>query len=253
MPINNCQTFKQKIEEIKEKAKILENLLIEYKNTGNEEIAEEIDRILQEIEEFKKEYEEKVKELMAKWYPYKYSPYAIKDFIERIKINERGRLELHILDLDMCNLKGEFYLPLLFERIDKIDLKDNALTSISRLPEKIEQLGCENNLLESLPELPEGLKYLYVSGNQLTSLPKLPQTLEVLSCSFNRNLRELPDLPPNLKIFSGEGCPFTKQTIQKIKSHPNYNPQNFDLGERYKKPNIIVRFIRKIFRKIFSP
>ena len=46
----------KKIEEIKEKAKILENLLLEYKNTGNEEIAEEIDRILQEIEEFKKEY-----------------------------------------------------------------------------------------------------------------------------------------------------------------------------------------------------
>jgi Leucine-rich repeat (LRR) protein len=160
--MSHCQTFKQKIEEIKEKAKILENLLIEYKNTGNEEIAEEIDRILQEIEEFKKEYEEKVKELMAKWYPYKYSPHAVKYFIERIKINERGRLELHILDLDMCNLKGEFYLPLLFERIDKIDLKDNALTSISRLPEKIEQLGCENNLLESLPELPDYLRALNI-------------------------------------------------------------------------------------------
>jgi hypothetical protein len=40
----------KKIEEIKEKAKILENLLLnlllEYKSTGNEEIAEEIDRIL---------------------------------------------------------------------------------------------------------------------------------------------------------------------------------------------------------------
>jgi uncharacterized protein YfkK (UPF0435 family) len=37
-----CQTFKQKIEEIKEKAKILENLLLEYKETEDEEIAEEL-------------------------------------------------------------------------------------------------------------------------------------------------------------------------------------------------------------------
>jgi hypothetical protein len=42
----HCRTFKQKIEEIKEKAKILENLLLEYKETGNEETAQEIDKIL---------------------------------------------------------------------------------------------------------------------------------------------------------------------------------------------------------------
>jgi uncharacterized protein YfkK (UPF0435 family) len=59
-----CQIFKQKIEEIKEKAKILENLLIEYKETGNEETAEELDRILQEIEEFKKEFKNKATQLI---------------------------------------------------------------------------------------------------------------------------------------------------------------------------------------------
>lgn len=35
------QTFKQKIKEIGGNAKILENFLIEYKNTGNEEIIAE--------------------------------------------------------------------------------------------------------------------------------------------------------------------------------------------------------------------
>jgi hypothetical protein len=37
------KTLKQKIVEIKEKAKILENLISEYKETGNEEI--EVNRI----------------------------------------------------------------------------------------------------------------------------------------------------------------------------------------------------------------
>jgi hypothetical protein len=47
-----CQTFKQKIERIGESSKILENLLLEYKNTGNKEITKQLDRFLPEIEEF---------------------------------------------------------------------------------------------------------------------------------------------------------------------------------------------------------
>jgi uncharacterized protein YfkK (UPF0435 family) len=43
--MSHCQTFKQKIEEIKEKAKILENLLLEYKETGNKEIEVNIRKI----------------------------------------------------------------------------------------------------------------------------------------------------------------------------------------------------------------
>ena len=62
-----CQTFKQKIEEIKEKAKILENLLLEYKNTGNEEIAEEIEIILQKIEKFKEKFKDRATRLIGKF------------------------------------------------------------------------------------------------------------------------------------------------------------------------------------------
>jgi hypothetical protein len=62
-----CQTFKQKIEEIKEKAKILENLLIEYKETGNEEISQEIDKILQEIEKFKEDFKDRATRLIGEF------------------------------------------------------------------------------------------------------------------------------------------------------------------------------------------
>jgi hypothetical protein len=69
----HCENFKQKIKEIQSKADPLEALLSEYKNTGDEEIAEKFEENLIEIEgfikEFKQEYETKVKELLSEWYP----------------------------------------------------------------------------------------------------------------------------------------------------------------------------------------
>ena len=183
MPNNYCQTFKQKIEELKGKAQSLEGLLLEYRETGNEKIAqqlvEEIDKILQEIEEFKKEYEEKVKELLIEWYPKKEN---INEFLQNLKINEKGRVEIEKLDLSFCNLSGTFYLLSLFE--------------------KIKILNCSGNHLTSLPELPDGLKRLSCYNNKLTSLPELPAGLQWLNCFHN---------------------PLSRKTIKKIKSHPNYN------------------------------
>jgi Leucine-rich repeat (LRR) protein len=67
-------------------------------------------------------------------------------------------------------------------------------------------LHCDNNQLTSLPKLPDGLKELDCSYNQLPSLPELPDGLEELDCSNN---------------------PFRKEAIEKIKSHPNYDPKNW--------------------------
>ncbi len=170
MPNKYCQTFKQKIEKLKGKAQNIEDLLLKYKETGNEEIVQELDRILQEIlqeilkeiEKFKKEYEQKVKKLLKKWYPEKNN---INKFLKNLKINERERIEIKELDLSSCNLSGPLYLPSLFE--------------------KIEELNCFYNQLTSLPELPDGLKKLDCSYNQLTSLPKLPDGLEEFDCEGN--------------------------------------------------------------------
>jgi Leucine-rich repeat (LRR) protein len=194
----NCQTFKQKIEELREdlikKARYLENLLLEYKNTGSEEIAKEIDRILKEIEEFdsskieefKKEYEAKVKELMVEWYPKKYFINMKNEFLQNIKINEKGRIEIKKLSISYCNLSHSLYLPSLFERIEVLD--------------------CSYNILTSLPELPDGLEELNCRNNQLTSLPELPDSLIKLEC---------------------DGNPLTKETIEKTQSHPNYEPRTW--------------------------
>ena len=49
MPEKHCQYFKNKIKEIKPQIQNLENLLQEYINTGDENIAKEIERIFDEI------------------------------------------------------------------------------------------------------------------------------------------------------------------------------------------------------------
>jgi hypothetical protein len=96
MPNNYCQTLKQKIEEIKEKAKILENLLTEYKETGNEEIIGEIDKILKEIEEFKKEFKNKATQL-------------IEEFIQR-RDNKGDRVEIIFDEKDLrFIIEGDLY------------------------------------------------------------------------------------------------------------------------------------------------
>ena len=64
MPEKHCQYFKNKIEEIKLQIQNLENLLKEYKNTGDENIAKEIERIFDEIENIKKEFQEKARSII---------------------------------------------------------------------------------------------------------------------------------------------------------------------------------------------
>ena len=240
----HCQNFKQKIEEIQSKADPLETLLLEYRNTGDEQIAQrferELERILKEIEEFKQEYETKAKELLSKWYPKKDN---LNEFLQNLKINEKGRAEIEELDLSFCGLSGHLYMPSLFEKIQRLDCFHNELTSLSELPDGLEKLYCFHNQLTSLPKLPDGLKILHCYGNQLTSLPKLPDGLKVLYCSANEltslpklpdrleklwcdnnQLTSLPELPKTLKDLDCSGCPLSEKTIRKIRSHPNYNP-----------------------------
>ena len=207
MPNNYCQTFKQKIKELKGKAQSIAGLLLKYKETGDEKIAQQLERelkrILKEIEEFKKEYTAKVKELLIEWYPKKEN---INEFLQNLKINEKGRVEIERLDLSRCNLSGTLYLPSLFEKIKILSCSDNQLTSLPKLPDGLKELDCSFNQLTSLPELPDGLEILSCDSNQLTSLPELPNGLKELYCYFNQ---------------------LSPETIQRIKSHPNYDPLNW--------------------------
>jgi Leucine-rich repeat (LRR) protein len=204
-----CQIFKKRIEELKTKAESLEGLLLEYRKTGKEEIAEEIEKELEknlkEIEKFKEEFTLKVKELLEKWYPKKWYPKRLNEFLQDIKINEKGRVEIEKLDVSWCNLSS-LYLPSLFEKIKRLDCSFNELQFLPKLPDGLERLNCSKNQLQSLPELPDSLKELYCSQNKLTSLPKLPDGLKELWCHDN---------------------PLSKETIKRIKSHPNYNPKTW--------------------------
>jgi Leucine-rich repeat (LRR) protein len=249
MPNRYCQNFKKRIEELKTKAESLEGLLSEYRKTGKKEIAEEIEKELEknlkEIEKFKEEFTLKVKELLEKWYPKRE---RLNEFLQDIKINEKGRVEIEKLDVSYCGLSS-LYLPSLFEKIKVLDCRNNQLKSLpeklpaslkvldchfnqlkslpEKLPDSLEKLDCYYNQLESLPEkLPASLKVLYCDSNSLESLPTLPASLKVLDCSFNQ-LESLPELPDSLEVLWCNENPLTKETIEKIKSHPNYNPKSW--------------------------
>jgi len=121
----------KKIKELESKAGPLEALLLEYRNTGDEKIAKQFEDELEktkkeieaEIEEFKnKEFMPKVKELLSKWYPKKEK---LNEFLQNIKINEKGRAEIEGLDLSSCGLLGSFYIPSLFEKIQQLYCSSN--------------------------------------------------------------------------------------------------------------------------------
>jgi Leucine-rich repeat (LRR) protein len=128
--------------------------------------------------------------------------YELNEFLQDIKINEKGRVEIEELNLVYGGLSGPLYVPSLFEKILRLDCFHNELTSLSELPDGLEKLDCFDNQLTSLPKLPDGLKELNCSHNQLTSLPKLPDGLKKFYCYNN---------------------PFSQKTIERIKSHPNYD------------------------------
>jgi Leucine-rich repeat (LRR) protein len=76
------------------------------------------------------------------------------------------------------------------ERIDffpdhllEIDLNENKLYRLPKLPENLVRLNCGNNFLT---EIPDTLKWLYCYNNDITELPILPINLIWLDVSGNR-------------------------------------------------------------------
>jgi len=226
MPNRYYQIFKQKIKELKEKTKPVEGLLLKYKETGDENIAKELEIKLKEIEEFieefKEEFTKRVYELLEEWYP---KSRGLYEFLQNIKINEKGRVEIEELDVSHCGLSF-LYLPSLFEKIKILNCSGNQLISLPKLPDSLECFACSYNQLISLPKLPDGLKELWCSNNYLQSLSKLPEGLKKLRCSDNK-LTSLPELPDGLEELWCDYNPLSEETIKKIKSHPNYNPKTW--------------------------
>lgn len=115
----------------------------------------------------------------------------------------RGRIVDGKLVLSNLNLIKLPPLLLLTELVG-LNISNNRLDTLPRLPPGLVELNISGNLFRQIPKLPDSLKILNISKNQLDSSPNviekvgLPEKLEVLnvdSCGLYR----LPILPPNLK------------------------------------------------------
>jgi hypothetical protein len=104
---------------------------------------------LKEIEEFKEEFVEKVYELLKEWYPKREN---LDNFLQQIRINEKGRVEIERLDMSYCDLSF-LYLPSLFEKIKEFNCVSNKLTFLPELPDEVEWIDCSSNQLTSLPQI----------------------------------------------------------------------------------------------------
>jgi hypothetical protein len=173
----HCQTFKQRIEELKEKAQNIEALLSEYKKTGDKQIAEEIDSLLKEIEEFKQEFKTKATQL-------------IEEFIQR-RDNKNENVEIIFDERDgRFIIDGRLYF-LHHTHLDDFPNLIKEITGSFDIEAKIQ--------IVNLPSLKKIGGDLYVLEAETINLPNI----EEIGGSF-----WIPDAPtihlPNIKKIGGD-------------------------------------------------
>ncbi len=100
------------------------------------------------------------------------------------------------------------------------------LDKLPDLPKGLKTLDCRSNRLTELPTLPETLDALIVDGNIFFELPSLPKNIRVIFCNKS-HLTDLPPLPKNLQALYADQNAFSQKTIDAIKAHPNFDPENF--------------------------
>jgi len=173
----HCQTFKQRIEELKEKAQNIEALLSEYKKTGDKQIAGEIDSLLKEIEKFKQEFKTKATQL-------------IEEFIQR-RDNKNENVEIIFDERDgRFIIDGRLYF-LYHTHLDNFPNLIKEITGSFDIEAKIQ--------IVNLPSLKKIGGDLYVLEAETINLPNI----EEIGGSF-----WIPDAPtihlPNIKKIGGD-------------------------------------------------
>jgi hypothetical protein len=205
----HCQTFQQKIKELEIKAQNIEALLSEYKETGNEEIAQrferELDNILQELEKFRQEFKTKATQL-------------IEEFIQR-RDNKNEKVEIifdekddrFIIDGDLI-FSSRTHLddfPNLIKEITGFFYADNAQTiNLPNLKEVGRSFHTPNAQTINLPNLKEVGGSFYASNAQTINLPNL----EKIERNFYASNAQTINLP-NLKKIGGNFYARNAQTI----------------------------------------
>lgn len=93
------------------------------------------------------------------------------------------------------------------------------LQRIINLPDSLKELNLNQStdLEEIYCQFPKNLRKLNLSMSRLKEIPILPDTVTVFNISMNSHIKEIPNLPPNLKVLTIFGT--------NIKSLP-YLPDN---------------------------
>jgi uncharacterized protein YukE len=210
----HCQIFKQKIEEIKEKAKILENLLIEYKSTGNGEIAKQFERefkrTLQEIERFKEEFRNRATRLVEEFIQRRDD----KDVEVKIIFDEKDLRFIINGGLDFRKREHLNDFPNLIKEIDSLFAYNVKALYLPHL-KKANHISVDSAQIIVLPNLEE-VNNFYADSAKTLKLPKLKKAwtiyannAEVLNLSKLEDIRKLSVKKieilnlPNLK-YAGE-------------------------------------------------
>jgi hypothetical protein len=128
---------------------------------------------------------------------------------------------LNIGNCKIETIKGDFYD---FRKLYQLNLSNNKLTFLPKLPKYLITLYCEGNQLTSLPELPDTLYELRCFNNQLTSLPKLPASLVQLNI-YNNKIEKLPKFKPSINVIlcnnpgSSELCNISQVNPDNVEKH----------------------------------
>jgi hypothetical protein len=174
----HCQTFKQKIEELKEKAQNIEALLLEYRNTGKEEIAQqferELDAILKEIEEFKEKFKNEATRL-------------IEEFIQR-RENQNDPIEIIFDETD-------------FRFIIEGSLEFDSRTHLNDFPDLIKEirgyLSASQVQILDLPNLRKAGS-IFADNAQTINLPNLEEAINIYANNVQTinlpNIRKLDNI-----------------------------------------------------------
>jgi Leucine-rich repeat (LRR) protein len=90
-----------------------------------------------------------------------------------------------------------------------LDLSDNQLVELPKLPKSVLSLDISQNRLSTLSVWPPKLMEVDISANFLSSLPAFPKTLKNVDVS-NNALFDLPEVPAGLKVLLANNNQLTR-------------------------------------------
>lgn len=137
-----------------------------------------------------------------------------------LKLPDIKHCQLKELSCGKSNLKE---LPELPDTIEKLNIKDNKIKKINKLPKQLKEFICSYNSIYEFPEFPNtleelecvkcklvtlpklehlsNLNTLNIDCNDLLRIPKLPTSIKILFCGRNK-LTDLPDLPLDIEHYN---------------------------------------------------